>query len=470
MLNKFKKIVYEEKLILPKEKIIVGVSGGSDSVCLLDLISKIQKTYKNKIIVAHLNHSLRNESKKDEGFVKNLAQKYGYLFVSVENDVSSFQKKNKLSLEEASRKLRYTFFKDQTIKFNTKKIILAHHKDDQAETVILNFLRGASLRGLAGMQENDYLKINKVRLNLIRPLLNFSKKEILSYCKTNKLKYVFDKSNDDLSFSRNKIRAKLLPLLEKEYNSNLKETIFKNAKNILELENYISTKSKNYIQKIIITKDESIIKVDLKRWLKIDDALKPFVFMNLMTKLGKNSFDSKNITRAIDFIKNGKTGKKIELMAELKVYKDYDKFIISAGKLKQKIIKQKLKLKIPGTTFIKDVNKKIKASFVNKKGKNFSQVAFLDYKKLDSKKIFVRSRKEGDWFIPYGLNSKKKIKDFFINEKVSKIERSSIPLVAVSNNRVIWVAGLRIDNEFKANINSKKVLKLELLKGETNER
>ncbi|MCM8830674.1 MAG: tRNA lysidine(34) synthetase TilS [Candidatus Omnitrophica bacterium] len=219
----FANTIEEYQLLKKKDKLILGVSGGPDSMCLLNLFAKIKETYKLYLICAHFNHSLRPEADDEEEFVRLSCKELDIKFVSEKKDVRRFFEGD--SLEQTARNLRYNFFINISRQFKIKKIALAHHKDDVVETVIMNIIRGTAIRGLRGISYISKFK----NLIIIRPLLNLRKNEILDWLGKNKIYYKIDKSNFEDNFLRNKIRLKILPLLE-ELNPNIVNAIFNLSK------------------------------------------------------------------------------------------------------------------------------------------------------------------------------------------------------------------------------------------------
>lgn len=235
ILNKVQEAIENHKLIKDGETIIVALSGGPDSVCLAHILWQLQKKLGFKIILAHLNHNLRGkESDSDSRFVQKLAKK---LNLPLENKKLRKKPKN----EATAREARYAFLEQVRKKYRGRGIAVAHTADDQVETILLNFLRGAGLAGLSGMQpKNNFL---------IRPLLECGRGEILVYLKENHLAYRNDSSNFDLKYTRNKIRHKLLPLLEKEYNPQIRKNLLKLGEVNRAAEEYIKEEAKDFIRR-----------------------------------------------------------------------------------------------------------------------------------------------------------------------------------------------------------------------------
>lgn len=249
--------------ILKNKRIIAGISGGPDSMCLLDLLIKENSRLNLKISACHVNYSLRGlDSQKDEELVKKVCEKS-----DIECFILNYKKEfNKISEDEnALRKVRYDFFRKIKEKSGADLIALAHNSDDQAETILLNFLRGGSLKGLSGM---DFLQ-----KDIIRPLLEFSRDEIMEYIKENKIKYRIDKSNLSKKYTRNKIRLDLMPFLKKEFNPNIKDTVIRNAEVLRNINQFLESYT-DIIIKNISKKLKNGIEIDYKKWLLLPGALK----------------------------------------------------------------------------------------------------------------------------------------------------------------------------------------------------
>jgi len=230
-----------EKLLKNQKTVVLGVSGGPDSVFLLNCLLNHPESHPLRIIVAHVNHCLRGkQSDLDEKFVRELAEKSGLKFEKIRADVKSLAKKENLSIEAAGRKIRYEFFLSLLKKYKADSILTAHHSDDNLETVLLNFLRGAGLKGLSGMEE---ISTHSSGLKLIRPLLCVTKKEILDFLKKQKIKFRKDLSNLDTKIPRNFLRSKIIPQLKK-LNPNLAQTILKNSQGIKEIQDFLEQTAK----------------------------------------------------------------------------------------------------------------------------------------------------------------------------------------------------------------------------------
>ncbi len=281
--------------------IIVGVSGGPDSVFLLEILNKFYKNFTKKIIVAHINHQLRKDAKRDELFCRDLAKNHNNKFITKTINIKSLSQKQRRGLEETGRIERYKFFNKLTAKHKAKFIITAHQADDNLETIIMNFARGSGLNGLIGMSLIDG--------NLFRPLLSISKIQILDYLKKNHIKFRTDKSNADLEFTRNFIRAKIIPSL-KEINPSIAKTTAENSENLREIQDFLECESRSWIKKNTLNKDNT--KFPLKKFLKLHPALQNRILIELHMGLTGNIINLQkiNIMEIRKMLSSGRGNKK----------------------------------------------------------------------------------------------------------------------------------------------------------------
>jgi len=289
--------------------VILALSGGSDSIFLLNMLHLFSLSKKIKVIAVHINHMLRgDESDKDEKFAENSAKNLNLGFIAKKINIKDIARKEKKGLEECGRIERYKFFKQTLKKNKAKYIFLGHHSDDNLETIILNFTRGAGLDGLAGMQMQEQ--------NLLRPLLYFSKAKIKDYLKTRKIKFIEDKSNKDTKFTRNFIRIKIVPLLKK-INPNIAETISANLKNLADTNNFLQEKADLWIQNNRINTNT----LDIKILKKEPEIFQKIILRRLIGHIKGNTGNIENthIDETIELIKKN-FGNKLKKFKGIKVY------------------------------------------------------------------------------------------------------------------------------------------------------
>lgn len=435
-------------LLEKNDTIIIGASGGPDSQFLVYLFNQIKEEYNLKIILAHLNHLHRKEASNDENLLISTGEKLGLEVKVKRASMDEFAKNNKISAEDAGRRLRYDFFYNLADKYDDAKIAVAHNMNDQAETMLFRMIRGTGLDGLSAM---DY-KNGKI----IRPILSFEKSEILKYLDENNIEYAIDATNLENDYSRNYIRNEIFPRLS-EINYNAISNFFNlsnNIKNDLEI---IDEIIEEIYKDITISEGAYRIKFDRKKFELISDAKKSRVLRIAISKLKGNikDFSRININKFLSLEKL-ETGKKIikDDIIFTKNYKSYDLELIVGKKDSPSICKISLNEEIIFN------GKNIKASKVSEKTNKSKNVGYFDMDKLLFP-LFIRTRKNGDRFYPLGMKHSKKLKDFFIDEKVDKNTRDEVPLI-LSDNKIIWVAGYRISEEFKVDKGTKNILKIEV--------
>ena len=291
MEEKILETIKQFELIESGDKIVIGVSGGPDSMCLLNSLNNISKDEKNNlsfdICVAHINHMLRKEADSETKYVEDYCKKNNIPIYIKRADVKKIAEENKIGLEEAGRNVRYAFFEEVLKSTGSNKIAIAHNLNDRAETVLMNLMRGSGPLGLKGIEP----KRNNV---YIRPLIKTSRKEIEEYCEKEKLEPKFDESNKDNTYTRNKIRNLLIPYLQEEFNPNIIESITKLSEIMTDEQNYLEKIVNNIYKKLLIEESESEIILDLKEFNKQDVVIKRKLILYTINKLLKTT---KNIEK-----------------------------------------------------------------------------------------------------------------------------------------------------------------------------
>lgn len=274
--EKFLNTIKENNLIQKNDRIVVGVSGGPDSITLLSCLNKYKEKLNCEIIVAHINHLIREDSTEDEEFVENICKEMNIKCYIKRAEILKFAEENKIGTEDAGRRVRYEFFDEVAKKENANKIAIAHNMNDNAETMLLNLIRGCGLSGLEGIQSKEYNKY-------IRPLINCKREEIEEYCAKNNLNPRIDSTNKENIYKRNKIRNELIPYL-KELNPNIIQNLSRLSKIVRDENTYINMEVENIYNKIA---DESLgkIEIELKSFLKLNIAIKQNLIIYTITKL-----------------------------------------------------------------------------------------------------------------------------------------------------------------------------------------
>lgn len=457
--EQFKKTVTENSLIRKNDSILVSVSGGADSVCLLHLLIKLQRTVMFKIAVVHFNHGLRlHASENDFYFVKKLAQKNQLTFHYDSLPVREISNDTKIGIEEAGRLLRYKSYTELAKKHTYTKIALGHHLDDQAETLLFRIIRGTGPRGLAGIPLMRNMEGTSAQI--IRPLLYVSKEQIVHYMKQHEFSFRVDHSNLTDMFTRNKIRNKLIPYLER-FNPKIKNHLSRLAHTLRDEEEYWLKIITLLVPKVVQRQNGKFI-LDLNKFNKYHTIIRKRIILHLFS----NIHDYVNINSLINLGESARSGKCIVVPGGGWVEKSYNKLIFHPKPQAPTEKNRKIRLAVPGKTFVPNRHIWVHARVRNNTRRDLCSGrmhAYVDWDKLKNKKFFLRFRKPGDTFYPFGLGSKKKIKDFFIDQHIPRQERSTIPLVC-AGDAVVWVVGYRTDDRWKITPKTKKILEINIEK------
>jgi len=440
MLQSFKKFVQKEKLFRADDKILLAVSGGVDSVVMCELFHQAGFNFG----VAHCNFGLRGlESDEDEQFVKALSGKYGVGFHAERFETEIYAKENGVSIQMAARELRYNWFEKLRKTKNYDCIAVAHHKDDEIETFLINLIRGTGIAGFHGIHpKNNFI---------VRPLMFTTKNEIEKFAQKVKLSFRNDSSNQELKYKRNKIRHSIIPIL-KEINPNLEETIAQNIGKIRDVEqiyrDHISEKRKE----VVTERGENAVMLIEK--LKALTPLQTYLF----EFLNSYNFGSTIIDDIISSL-DGISGKQF-FSSTHRLLKNRDELIIT-----KLVDTEEAEREIPEGQRVIDYPLKMKmnqiANNTDFEIPENEHIASLDYDKLKFP-LKLRKWKKGDAFFPLGMNSSKKLSDFFIDNKVPINEKENI-FVIESEGKIIWIVGHRIDNRYKITETTENIYLVELL-------
>ncbi|MFO7152718.1 MAG: tRNA lysidine(34) synthetase TilS [Bacillota bacterium] len=452
----FKNTVAKHQMIKNGDRILVGVSGGADSVCLLHLLLRFRQEFGIDLAVAHLNHSFRGrEADEDEAFVRELARKWELPFYAEKIDVPAYVRETGLSPEDAARRVRYAFFERVREKIRADRIALAHNSNDREETILMNIFRGSGIEGLVG--------IEPVRDHYIRPLIDVERKAIEEYLRKEGIPYRTDSTNLQAIYFRNKIRLELIPLIKRDYCPHLSAAL----KRLSEIASIDASLLDELTRAAYAETSEKIpggVKIDLKKFGELHDSLKLRVVRKAAEEiLGiLQDFEYRHAKMLVDFIMEKPTGSRLSLPHGLTGEKSYGCFYIY-GENPPEAMSFYYRFPVPGEIEIPEAGAVISARIVERQGgfsiKKSPNWAYLDYEKI-KEPLGVRNRRPGDRFIPFGSHFSKKLQDFFVDNKVPARERDRVPLV-VSGERILWVCGMRIDERFKVTDRTKRILVLE---------
>lgn len=434
MIDRVQKFIQSEKLLPHNAKVIVGLSGGMDSMVLLDLLVLLEY----RCIAAHCNFHLRGaESDRDADFVRKWCKNTDIPFTSIDFDTTGYAEDRKISIEMAARELRYEWFEILRKQYEADAIAVAHHRDDSVETVLLNLIRGTGIKGLSGISpRNGYV---------VRPLLTVSRSEIEDYIIERELPYVTDSTNDQDIYLRNYLRLNVIPNLE-VVNPSVKESIIRTSKNISEAEKIYSESIREYIDVVFIND-----KINIPMLKKT--ASPQSVLFELLSPLGFTSSTIEDIFQSMD-----STPGKVFLSDRYRVIKDRSDFILE--KITSDIISDEhylIEEESKEITFPVRFNlRKEKTPVKIEKKKN---ILYADADKLKFP-LIMRRWKAGDWFIPFGMNGKKKLSDYFTDRKFSLKDKKEA-WVILSGENIVWIVNERSDNRYKITDESKNIFIIE---------
>ena len=442
MLEKVREYIQKENLILHNTKVIVGLSGGMDSMVLLDILTLLGYS----CLAAHCNFHLRGEeSNRDEIFVKKWCKSIDIPFTSINFDTNQYASDLKISIEMAARELRYGWFKTLRKQYDADIIAVAHHKDDSVETVLLNLIRGTGIKGLTGISpKNGYV---------VRPLLCISRSEIENYILERDIPYVTDSTNSEDLYLRNSIRLNVIPLLE-TLNPSVKDTIYRTSKNVTEAEKVYSESIQKTIKKVFNNN-----KIDINELRQT--ASPRSVLFEILTPYNFTPSTIEDISESIDSI-SGKIffsdsnsnfeKKKYRLIKDRNsflldvvndIYNENEMYLIEEGTSE---------INFPVSIKIREISSPADIIYN-------SHFLYIDADKIKYP-LVLRKWRSGDWFIPFGMKGKKKLSDYFTDRKFSLKDKEDVWLLTYEND-IVWIVGERNDNRFKITENTKKIIFIE---------
>jgi len=452
MLARVKKTLKKYGMLTQGEKLVLGVSGGADSIALLYALNELID-YGLELIVAHLNHGIREDAAKREAdFVKETAKSLGLTFVYGEVDTLEYKEESGLSLEDAARTLRYKFFNQVLNKHYATKIATAHTLDDQAETVLMRLLRGSGSKGLSG--------IPPVSNSIVRPLIDTSRSEIEQYLSSKGVNWVEDPTNESMEFLRNRVRHDLLVELE-SYNPQIKETLSRTADILRSEDEFITREALKHFENIFSTNKSELIG-DLKHYRNIEKAIR---FSLLRLAIGKLNNSLKNISSihiisADDFLLSETASGEVELPQGTVMAKGYDSFLVTRKSELEREFSYTIQSE--GKWSFPEFEVELSILKTDTLDENDESVAYFDPKTVEFP-IEVRNFKPGDRFSPLGMMSSKKLQDYFTDIKLPKFLRSRVPIFTCSGE-IMWLGGIRMDERFKVTDNKKEVLMMNLIR------
>lgn len=455
MLEKVIGTIEKYEMLEEGDNIILGLSGGVDSMSLLHILLRLKDRYGISLHLAHVNHGVRGElAKRDQDFVEEVARKLDLPFYTTKVNMEDYGRRHKITSEEAGRILRYGFFNEIIDSLGGQgKIAVAHNLNDQAETLIMRFLRGTGLDGLRGIEHrND---------NIIRPILDISRQELEDYIREQAIEITEDHTNFQAIYTRNKIRLELIPYIEENFNPNIIRTLERTA-NLAEIDSsFLEKLSEKSYNDIVKKEGENRVILDLKGFQLEDLSIQQRLIRRSILEVNSNlqGISESQISLILDIFSQGETGKKVDIANNIRARVSYDNLIIEK-KLGEDL--GEFEYSLDRELFIGEIGYKFHMSILE--GQDFSKLPrekhtrYFDYGKM-GQDLLVRNRRPGDSFRPFGMKGRKKIKDYFMDEKLPRTLRDRVPLV-VDGQDIVWVVGYRTSEDYKLDKDTEKILKI----------
>lgn len=449
------------KLIENGDQLVIGLSGGPDSIVLLYVLLDIQENIDFNIHIAHVNHGVRGKAAlADEKFVESLAEDLNLPYYSRTVNMDKYALEKNISSEEAGREIRYGFFREILKKLksgNRGKIAVAHNKNDQAETLLMRFFRGTSIDGLRGMEY--------INGDIIRPILGIRREDIEKYLLERNIESCLDKTNLEPIYHRNKIRLELIPYIEKEYNPNIIETLWRTSRISAQDSDFLEVYTEKAFGKMTKNKKENSVTLNKSLFLKEHRSIQQRIIRTCIDEIQGNlqGFTSQHIVNILNLVLEGGTGRSIDLINDFIARISYDKFIIE--KYKKSEEKDFLcEVKVEGSTYLKESNYEVETKIYPAREIDIDRknpyIMDFDFDKIKGG-LYCRNRRPGDRFVPHGMKGSKKIKDYFIDEKIPKEKRDKIPLIEDEEN-IIWLVGYRGSELYKVEETTKRILRIKI--------
>lgn len=463
MIRKVMALMEQFHMVQEGDTIVVGVSGGADSVCLLHLLWEYGKRVPISLVAVHVNHKIRKEAAEDAAFVERLCEAMGLPFFLYEEAVEERAAKEKISTEEAGRKTRYEAFEKALQQYGNGKIAVAHHQGDVAETLLFHLFRGTGIHGMAG--------ILPVRENIIRPLLTCSKEEIEEYLKTRGIPWCIDSTNEEDTYTRNRIRNHILPFAEENIVKGATAHLAEAALQMAGLREYLEAEREKAAADCVALKEaegkapseRNYLEISLKNWRKLPEFLRGEVLLWCMEQLvpGREDITAAHI-RALRELTEREGCRKTDLPHGLEGVKEYDTLRIRKRNSEgwSKIL---FELEIPG-----EINLPggwiLEAELVDVPKdeiiKENQYTKYLDYDKINYYPV-VRNRQQGDYLTINTALQKKSLKEYLIQEKIPAEERDRTFLLA-DGSHIMWVVGHRISAYYKVTEKTKHILRMKI--------
>jgi tRNA(Ile)-lysidine synthase len=450
--SRFREHRIRRRLLGERSKILVAVSGGVDSIVLLDLLAGERDHLALTLAVAHFNHQLRGaESDDDETFVKERSRAYGLECYVERADTAEVARLSKQGVQETARTLRYDFFAKLLLSSGFDRVATAHNADDNAETVLLNLFRGAGVQGLAG------IPVFRSDRNIIRPLLFAERKDIKAYAQDVSLPFREDSSNDTDHYTRNFIRHRVIPLVQEQINPTIVQTLNRSSEVFRELEAYLSYNARHHLDLIATRRTADDLHLAIPGLRGVPVLLRQHIVMLAAERFTGRRPDFDQTARVLDLME-GMTGTWVPLSQDHVVFRDRDALVFRKAEPLSEfriVVQQNHAYDLGNFHFSSELLPGVPDRTQG------PPAEFVDADKLKAGDLILRTWSEGDAFMPLGMRTMKKVSDFFVDAKVPVYEKRRFPILETADGAIVWVCGQRIDDRFKVTKDTRRVLKLE---------
>ena len=479
-IEKVKRTIKKHRMLSPGERVVVAVSGGPDSVCLLSVLTDLAKGLDLSLHVAHLDHQFRGqESAAEAMFVERLAKALGIAATVERRDVPAYCRERGLSVQAGGREVRYQFLQQVAASVKPDRIALGHTANDQAETLLMRLIRGSGAAGLSA--------IPPVRENIIRPLIDVTREEVLAYLKEIVRDFVIDPSNLKPIYTRNRVRQEVLPLLER-FNPRVVEALA-TAAEVLRDEDAAMEALLAGIMERTAHRDGGAVRIDRTAFNGLLPAFQRRVLRKALILAGGEGIaglSSVQTEEALAFMAEAQSGRSMELPGGRALAREYDSFTLRPIERPEQFT---MPLAVPGRTGVPgpglEVDIQVHEAKAPDEGSpvprrtadddarsfdgNYLWQAQFDYDKI-TLPLHLRNRQAGDWFCPAGMGGRsKKLQDYFVDEKVPLSGRAAVPLLATQKD-IVWVIGMRTDGRFLPETGTRKVLVVSIRKHPSGDR
>ncbi len=455
--------IKENRLVSKGESLLLAVSGGADSVCMLYILNELKEELGISIYAAHLDHGLRGEeSEGDARYVAAMCKELGIEAKIESINIEVYQKEKGISQEEAAREVRYAFLKETAIAFGCTKVAVGHTRDDHIETVLMHIIRGSGTRGLSGLKPlADWRLPDGESITVIRPLLSLGREDTQAYCQRKAVEPRLDSTNLSLSLFRNRIRLELLPVLRR-YNPQINQALLKLSDIAGDDIDFID-KGADCLKDDLVYKQKGVFILKKEDLVELHPALKRGIIRQVLEEIygSLKDVEARHIEEIIDTLELP-AGRSIDLPDGVVFSVDYDKYMLGrelSAVVPFPALDGESEIIVPGRTELPGWQ--IEATLTGAEALKEAPkdlTAYFDYQET-GKRLTVRQTKTGDHFYPLGLGNEKKLGRFMIDEKIPRSWRKSIPVVC-SEKHIIWLAGYRIDERVKVTGKTKEVLRM----------